>query len=130
MIPKPTSVTPEYIVSQLFYFHDCSHLFHLQTTSFAKHKMLGDLYESLVDMKDNISEYLLGIQAPRRFGSVSLMQVPPYSDENVSKMIDEGFQFSIKLCEYAESKKLEQLCNLSSELQGMFVKARYLNTLK
>ena len=123
-------LTPETIVSTLFYYHDCAHLYHLATTSFAKHKMLDELYEALVDTKDGISEYLLGIQAPKRFGAVTLQQVAPYSDENVTKMLQDGFQFSVKLCQYAESKGLEELCNKASDLQGLFVKSQYLNTLK
>lgn len=129
-IKNSSTLTPETIVSKLFYFHDCSHIYHLQTTSFAKHKMLDELYTALVDAKDGISEYLLGIQSPKRFGNITLEQVPVYSDENVTKMLEQGFQFSIRLCEYAESKNLEELCNKASDLQGDFVKAKYLNTLK
>lgn len=132
-IQKPATggaLTPEEIVSKLFYYHNCAHIYHLATTSYAKHKMLDKLYTGLEDLKDTIAEYLLGIQAPKRFPTITLTQVQPYSDDNVTKMLDEGFQFSIKLCEYAESKNLEQLCNLSSELQGLIIKCKYLNTLK
>lgn len=124
------SLTPDIIAGKLFSFHDKAHFFHLQTTGFAQHKMLDELYTELVGMKDEICEYLLGVQAPKRFPTITLTQVQPYSDDNVTKMLDEGFQFSIKLCEYAESKNLEQLCNLSSELQGLIIKCKYLNTLK
>jgi hypothetical protein len=123
-LPKPTTITPELIASTLFHYHNVAHFFHLQTTSFAKHKMLDELYNALVEHKDSICEYLLGVQAPKRFTTLASMQVPSYSDGALAAFIDEGFNFSIQICIYAESKNLEQLCNLASELQGSFVKAK------
>lgn len=127
---KPVVLTPEKIVGKLFSMHNIAHFLHLQTTSYAQHKMLDDVYNALVDSKDAISEYLLGVQAPKRFGLVTLDPLPTYSDAVVAQFLQQGFAFTCMLCEYAESLDLEQLCNLSSDLQGVFSRARYLNTLK
>ncbi len=123
-------LTPDKIVSKLFSFHNIAHFFHLQTTSFAQHKMLDEVYGGIGGLKDSISEYLLGCQAPKRFSSLTLDSVPAYSEGAVVSFLKQGYDFSCQLCEYAESHDYEQLCNLSSELQGIFVKGQYLNTLK
>jgi hypothetical protein len=125
-----SGMNPDMIMSKLFNMHTKAHFYHLQTTSFAQHNMLKGLYEDLEDSKDAISEYLLGIQAPKRFGALATEAVEPFSEEAVAKFLDEGFGFTVALCDYANAKGLEELCNLSSNLQGSFAKAKYLNTLK
>ena len=125
-----SGMSPDSIASKLFNMHTKAHFYHLQTTSFAQHKMLKGLYKDLENSKDAISEYLLGIQAPKRFGTLTTEAVEPFSEECVAKLLDEGFSFTISLCDYAQQRGLEELCNLSSNLQGTFAKAKYLNTLK
>lgn len=125
-----TSMTPDTIAGKLFSFHTIAHFYHLQTTSFAQHKMLDELYESLVGHKDAICEFLLGIQAPKRFSSIAASEIPVFTDQNLTKFIDEGCEFSKRLCTYGREVGYEELTNLASNLQGSFVKARYLNTLK
>jgi hypothetical protein len=123
-------LTPDMIMSKLFNMHTKAHFYHLQTTSFAQHNMLDALYKDLIESKDAISEYLLGIQAPKRFGSFTTEAVEPFSEEAVARFLDEGFGFTVALCDYGDQRKLEELCNLASELQGSFSKAKYFNTFK
>ena len=125
-----SNLTPEKIISTLFQAHNQFHFYHLQTTSFAEHKALDEMYNGLVDYKDSISEYLLGIQAPKRFSNLETSIILPYSSSNVTKSIEDLFQFTKDLCEYADKLNLEQLCNLSSELQGLTIRIKYLLTLK
>ena len=122
-------LSPDIIAGRLFSFHDRAHFFHLQTTSYAQHKMLDDLYKGLVDAKDDISEYLLGIQAPQRFTSIVLEQTGDFSQEALTAFLEDGFNFSVSLCQYADTRNLEELCNLASDLQKLFVRSKYLNTL-
>lgn len=123
-------LTPDSIMNALFRMDSTAEYYHLQTISFAQHKMLDELHESIEDSKDAICEYLLGVQAPKKFGTLSQNYTETFSDNDLSRFLQQGFDWSIKLCAYAESNKLEQLCNLSSELQGSFAKGKYLNTLK
>jgi hypothetical protein len=125
-----SGMTPDSIISKLFNMHSKAHFYHLQTTSFAQHNMLDELYKELVESKDAISEYLLGVQAPKRFGGLTSEAVEPFSEEAVAKFLDEGFGFTVALCDYGEQRHLEQLTNLASELQGAFSKAKYFNTFK
>lgn len=122
-------LTPDKIASKLFSYHAKAHFFHLQTTSYAQHKALNKLYNSLEELKDSICEFLLGVQAPKRFGNLQIESPGSFNDSMLKSFIEEGCTFTMQLCKYAESNKLEQLCNLSSELQGTFVQTRYLLSL-
>lgn len=125
-----TTLTPDSIMNMLFRMDSTAEYYHLQTTSFAQHKMLDELHSAIEDSKDSICEYLLGKQAPKKFSTLSQSYSETFSDAAVSRFLEEGFRFTVQLCAYAETKGWEQLCNLSSELQGAFVKGQYLNTLK
>lgn len=127
---KTQTFGPEYIVGKLFSFHNKAHLFHLQTTTYGNHKLLDTLYNALVDSKDAIAEYLLGVQVPTRFGMITMDPVESYNDSALLRFLDEGFDFTVRLCEYAKMRNLEQLANLASELQGAFNKARLFTTYK
>jgi hypothetical protein len=124
------SMCPEDIANKFFTIYMAAQFYHWQTTSIAQHGMLGEVYDAVGDAKDTIMEYLLGVQAPTRLTSSPVAETPaPFSDQSVAKMLNDGFAFSIAMCEYAEEKNLEELCNLASDLQGVFAKAKYLNTL-
>jgi len=125
-----TGLTPEKIVSTLFNFHNKAHFYHLQTDTIGKHLLLDELYKALVEFKDEIAEYLLGVQVPKRFGPLTMEQIQPYSDANMLSFLNEGFDFSVELCSYAESKNEEELCNMASDLQKAFNKARLFTTYK
>lgn len=130
---RPTlgELTPELIIGKLFSFHSKAHLYHLQTDTIGKHLLLDELYKDLVSAKDDISEFILGAQIPRRFGSNVIMdQIEPYSDLNLMNFLEEGFEFTIKLIDYSKGRRLEELANLASDLQGSFVKAKLFTTYK
>lgn len=123
-------MTPEYIVGKLFSYHNTAHFYHLQTDTIGKHLLLDELYKALVEFKDEIAEYLLGVQVPKRLDQVIIDQLLPYSDEHMLAFINEGFNFSIALCEYAEAHNEEELCNMASDLQKAFNKSRLFTTYK
>ena len=118
------------IVSKLFYLHTTAHFYHLQTTSFAQHKMLDDLYKDLQEVKDSICEHLLGLQAPARFGVLTHEQCEPFSDVTLQEFLECGVHCGMSICSFAKDRGQEGLCNLAAELIELFVKAKYLNTLK
>lgn len=129
-LKKIETMTPEKIVSTLFMFHNQAHVYHLQTNKYALHKMLDELYSGLVGMKDEIAEYLLGIQAPKRFGTITMEQFPEYSEDNMMNMLEKGYNFTVQLVEYGKGRNLEELANLAADLQQMFVKAKLFTTYK
>jgi len=125
-----SSLTPESIVSKMFSFYTKAHFFHWQCDTIGKHGLLNELYPKLVEFNDEIAEYLLGLQIPKRFGTVTVEAPGMFSDATLRALVDEGFNFTVALCEYAKEKNLEELCNLSSELQQAFNKARLFITYK
>jgi len=126
-----SGMNPDMIMNKFFTLYMAAQFYHWQTTSVAQHGMLGEVYDAVGDAKDTIMEYLLGVQAPTRLTSSPVAETPaPFSDQSVAKMLDNGFQFTIAMMEYADSRGLEELKNLASDLQGVFAKAKYLNTLK
>jgi len=124
------SMSPDMIRNRLFTDHAVAHDFHLATATLSQHLMLKELYEALEGHKDAICEFLLGIQAPKRFNKMSIGDTPLFSDQSLVKFLEEGCEFSKRLCTYGKEVGYEELTNLASNLQGSWVKSKYLNTLK
>jgi DNA-binding ferritin-like protein len=120
------ALNPDKIIGWLFYFHSQAHFNHLQTTSFARHKALDELYKELVDFKDDIGELLLGYIAPKRFGKFETIPVTTISDEN---LVDKIASFADSLYEYGESTEWWELSNKAADLNGLARKTKYFLTL-
>lgn len=120
-------LTPESIMTKLSQLYEQTHLNHFNTMSYAEHKALGDLYESLIDFKDKIGELLLGYMAPRRFGAFQLAPTNPKI--SCEMLLENGVMFSKQLKKYSEENKYLDLGNVADELEGTFVKTKYLLTL-
>lgn len=136
-LKKPEAVsilTPESIVGKMFSFYLTAHLFHWNSQTIGEHQLLNELYPKIVELNDEISEYLLGLQIPKRFNEIavgnSITKPTKFSPQNLLSFVIEGFEFTKQLCEYAEERDLEELCNLASELQQAFNKARLFITYK
>jgi Family of unknown function (DUF5856) len=121
-------LSPEIIISKLFYFHSQAHFNHLQTKSYSQHKALDELYSSLVDFKDSIGELLLGYIYPNRYNQ--------FINENIENNItNEDLvlkikDFSYNLYLYSEENKWVALSNKSAELSELANKILYFLTLE
>ena len=125
---KPSSgLTPEKIISQLFYFHSQAHFNHLQTKSYEVHKALDELYKELVDFKDDIGELLLGYMAPDRFSNFETI---PVKNVDNGVLVDSIISFADTLYAYGEQTKWWELSNKAADLSGLGRKIKYLLTLK
>lgn len=121
------SSNPDKIIAKLFYFHDQAHFNHLQTTIYARHKALDELYSGLEDFKDSISELLLGYIAPKRIGSIEKISIDPKMTDE--KLVDELCKFADELYDYGEHTKWWALSNKAADLSGLGYKVKYLLTL-
>lgn len=126
---KSNSFTPEYIQSKLFSFSNAAHKFHLDTRSFAEHKALDELYHSLADFKDEISEKIMGYMGGKRIGKLKLEEVSEYSHSESVKLAEEIKDFAYELQEWAEDKKYCDIENIAQGLSGLAAKTIYLLTL-
>jgi hypothetical protein len=105
LVPMMAShMTPDYICGKLFSLYVIAHFYHFQTDNHATHKALDHLYERLVHLNDEISEFLLGKQLPRRFDYIVLDEVKPYNETALLNFLDTGCAFANSLCEYADGK--------------------------
>jgi hypothetical protein len=50
----------EEIIGLLFYARTVTHIEHLKTKSYAKHKALGKFYDGVIDLADNLAEAYQG----------------------------------------------------------------------
>jgi hypothetical protein len=121
------SLTPDKTISKLFYFHQQAHFNHLQTTMFARHKALDELYTGLESFKDEISELLLGYIVPRRIFKFD--SIPVKKDLTDEQLLENLCNFADELYEYGEKTKWWALSNKAAELSGLGYKVKYLLTL-
>jgi hypothetical protein len=125
-VPYPANMTIEYITGKLFSFHNTAHFYHFQTTSHAQHKALEHLYERLVHLKDEIPEFLLALQSPKRFAFIVLDDIKSYSDTELLSFLDEGMSFGKSLCNFATGKDLEALDDMGGEVCKAFAHCKLL----
>ena len=127
---KSTNFTSEYIVGKLFDLHNIAHFYHFQCDSASTHEALGALYERLVHLKDEIPEFLLGMQVPRRFEYITLCDIKPYNETALLKFLDEGCAFGKQLCDYADEKGWESLEDMAGHVCKVFTHAKFLISYK
>jgi len=128
--PKPITITPEYVVGKLFSFHNTAHYYHFQTNRASTHDVLHTLYDKLVHFKDEIPEYFLGMQAPKRFDYINLDEIKPYSDTSLLDFLEEGIFFGKSLGNYAELKEYHALESMASHVCKSFTRAKLMITYK
>lgn len=77
-----------------------AHIYHLQTTSYAKHKALGDYYEGIVNLIDGIVESYMG-----KYGILTDITMPVNSNNlNSDKDIISYFDKLIKYVQLIRKK--------------------------
>jgi hypothetical protein len=80
----------ELIIAQLFGARDTTHRLHLRTRSFAQHIALGDLYEELVELADQLAEIYQG-----KYGVMNIPQpISTFSDNDPIIFIRELAQWA------------------------------------
>lgn len=122
------TLTPDKIISRLFYFHDQAHFNHLQTRSYERHKALDELYTGLESFKDEISELLLGYIAPKRISDIENIPIKKnLPDEQLIQLL---CTFADQIYEYGEKTKWWALSNKAADLSGLGYKIKYLLTLE
>jgi len=103
-------------------------LFHWQTFSYAQHKALDKIGESLGDKFDSLVETLLGKYRNFEYRPVSIL-LTPYSDENIIKEIEKYVQFfSQNECPII-NKQDSDAQNIVEEILADLNKLKYLLSL-
>ena len=127
---KTINYTPEYCVGRLFSLYNTAHFYHYQTDNHATHKALEHLYQKLVCYNDEISEFLLGMQVPRRFEYVVIDEIKPYNETALLDFLEAGCDYAKGLCAYADAKGWEALEDMAGELCKVFIHTKLLISYK
>lgn len=126
IVPEPapvqdniTACTPRNLVSALFSARDKAHQLHLRTRSFAAHIALGELYDGLLPLADEIAEVVQG-----KYGVMEpIVSTPSLGDDPVA--------FIQELALWAETAHSyipagdSFIANLIDEMQALVYRAKY-----
>ena len=118
------------IVPVLFRFRQQLHVYHWQTTSYARHKASDELLGSLTDFIDKFMEIYFGKYGRVEFPEEVNIKIGNMSDENGMKFLDEMIHYYIEvLPTYLDSRNDTDLLNLRDEILGTTNQIKYLYTL-
>lgn len=122
------ALSPDAIATKLSYFELQLHNLHWGTKSYAEHKTLGKLYESVHDFKDEIMEKIMGYSGTRaKIGNVG--QLKDYAPGVSSQVVTELITFAKQLQSYGASNNMPDIENVAQALSGTAAKTKYLLTL-
>lgn len=106
------------IIGTLFMSRTYSHMAHLKTSSFAKHKALNEFYDSIVDLADELAEAAQG-----QYGKLDIPFVDMKGDvENPVEGISTHLVVINNLYKKCDE---EYLCNILQEIQKLYRQTIY-----
>lgn len=103
---------------------------HWQTMGDAKHRLYGDIYDTLGDLIDEFTETMMGKYGRPEFEPEFNLV---FKDSSVIKMqtfMDETTEFLVSISDSLDSKYDTDLLNIKDEMLGLINKSKYLLTLK
>lgn len=109
------------LIAILFLSRDLAHRAHLQTTSYAQHMALGEFYDSVIDMADDLAEMYQG-----RKGIIK--DIPFLEDEEYDNIAD-VLESYMKMIEEERFKAVEKtdttIQNKIDEVIGLYLSTLY-----
>jgi len=118
------------IIPVLFRFRQQLHVYHWQTTSYARHKASDELLGSLTDFIDKFMEIYFGKYGRVAFPEEVNIRIGNMSDENGMKFLDEMISYYIEvLPTYLDPKTDTDLLNLKDEILASTNQIKYLYSL-
>jgi hypothetical protein len=118
------------MIPVLFRFRQQLHVYHWQTTSYARHKASDELLGSLTDFIDKFMEIYFGKYGRVAFPEEVNIKIGNMSDENGMKFLDEMIHYYIEvLPTYLDPKNDTDLLNLKDEILASTNQIKYLYSL-
>lgn len=118
------------MIPVLFRFRQQLHVYHWQTTSFARHKASDELLGSLTGFIDKFMEIYFGKYGRVAFPTEVNIKIGNMSDENGMRFLDEMINYYIEvLPTYLNAKTDTDLLNLRDEILGSTNQIKYLYSL-
>lgn len=123
------TLTIDNIIAKMSYFFEQTHLYHLQTYSHAEHKALNELYDGLLDFKDEIAEKLMGYSG-RRIKAYKIEPLQEYADGCSIKLTSDIIAFAKKLETFGTMNDMPDINNIAQSLSGLASQKKYLLTMR
>ena len=123
-----TALTLDSIKAKLNYFELQLHEFHWQTKSFAEHEALGDLYNRVFILKDEIVEKIMGYTGTRTI-AVPVGPLVNYSPTLTRQVVKDLATFAKQLEDYGSHNNYCDIENIAQSLSGDAAKTLYRLTL-
>jgi DNA-binding ferritin-like protein len=121
-------MTLESVAAKLTYFHLQAHLLHWQTFGGFEHTALGEMYELLFSLKDEIVEKIMGYQG-KRIKSFKIDSIKDYSTGASTVLATQLIEFAKQLEEYGKLSNMPDIENISQSLSGSIAQIKYRLTL-
>lgn len=109
------------IIGVMFLSRTCSHMAHLKTSSYAKHKALQKFYEGVVDLADDLAEAGQGL-----WGKLDIPFEP--LDSDITEPIVMIQKHLNRIENLAKDCQQEFIGNILQEVQALYRKTLYLMT--
>ena len=123
------TLTIDSIIAKMSYFFEQTHLYHLQTYSHSEHKALNELYDALLDFKDEIAEKLMGYSG-RRIRAYKIEPLQDYIEGASTKLTLDIIAFAKKLESFGASNNMPDINNIAQSLSGTAAKSKFLLSMK
>ena len=112
------------IITTLMYTGLQVHIFHLQTTSYAEHMALGDLYDAVQDATDSWAEALIGSENGKRPSLKTQFDLSDYAEGTASQFVEQFVDWLNKIGDLPTD-----VLNMRDDLLAKAHKTRYLLSL-
>lgn len=116
-------------LNQLLHYETQSRLLHWQTSSYARHKAYGKLYDALSDFSDAFVETLQGRDGGSRLKVDGPIAVQNLTDADALTFIGELIDWLVSLTDYLTEPEDSALLNQRDEALGAAIHTRYLLSL-
>lgn len=120
----------EEVILKLVQIQNQFRFLHWQTTSDAKHRAYGQIYEDLGDMIDKFAEACMGKHGRFEFESEFGIMFQDITRISVQDFLDSITEFLVSLTDTYDPKYDSDLLNLRDEILLLINKLKYLLTLK
>lgn len=108
----------EELVARIFRSRDCSHLTHWKTSSYAEHAALGDFYDEIIDLLDNLIECYQG-----NFGRIGEVKLQTQQGEILKCLESDAVWLAENRSQV--TGEVEALENIIDEITALYLKTIY-----
>ena len=123
-----STLTLDIIKAKLNYFELQIHELHWQTASLGEHLALGDLYDTVFNIKDEIVEKIMGYTGIRT-KTMKVEEIKNYTPSLPNAIVKDLISFSKKLEDFGEQNNMPDIENIAQSLSGDAAKILYRLTL-